>query len=200
MTREEWEAKQNATKKQFKYVSDGEPGKVKKVEISEEEESTPDDETKENASEQLKEDWNGFLSWLDKKGMKGKPELDKGDMGNQLFRQYLKETPNTSLSEKSIPVIRKAYMEMRNQGLEDYKKGKISFQQGTNPENYMKHIVLNEQSEHPDYVGQHLTQTMFPGQKFSLKDKSGKVIKEVITSQRPSSAEETTKMALKKLQ
>lgn len=33
MTREEWEAKQNALKKQFKYVSTGKPGEVNKVEI-----------------------------------------------------------------------------------------------------------------------------------------------------------------------
>lgn len=165
MTREEWEAKQNATKKQFKYVSDGEPGKVKKVVMAEEEETTPDNETKETASEQLKEDWNGFLNWLDKKGMKGKPELDKGDLGNQLFRQYIKETPGTSLSEKSIPAIRKAYTELRNDRLKEIQEGKGNYE--GSPESFMKHIVLNEQTENPNYVGQHLTQTMFPGAKLT---------------------------------
>lgn len=202
MTREEWEAKQNISKKEYKYVQDGAPGQVKKVQITaEENEPVKDNETEEPIPVQLKEDWNAYLNWLDKKGMKGKPELDKGGLGNKLFEQYLKENPNTTLSVEQIPNIRKAYLQMREQGLKDYKEGKMSFSSGTTPENYMKHIVLNEQTENPNYVGQHLTQTPFPGQKFSIKDKkTGQVIKEVSTSQRPSSMEATTKMALEKLQ
>lgn len=164
MTREEWEAKQNATKKQFKYVSGGEPGQVKKVEITEEE-TTPDDENGEMVSDKVKQDWNMYLSWLDKKGMKGKPELDKGGIGNNLFKQYLKENPETSLSEKVIPSIRKAYVDLRNDRLKEIQGGKGSYE--GSPESFMKHIVLNEQSGDPNYVGQHLTQTMFPGAKLT---------------------------------
>jgi hypothetical protein len=163
MTREEWEAKQNASKKQFKYMSEGTPGQVKKVEVTEEE-TTPDDENAEGVSDKIKEDWNMYLSWLDKKGMKGKPELDKGDVGNKLFKQYLKETPNTSLSEKVIPSIRKAYVDLRNDRLKEIQSGGATTST-VNPENFMNHILLNEKSNDPNYVGQHLTQTMFPGGK-----------------------------------
>ena len=171
MTREEWEAKQNATKKQFKYVSDGAPGQVKKVEITEKEEAIPDDETTEPVSDKIKQDWNMYLSWLDKKGMKGKPELDKGGVGNNLFKQYLKETPETSLSEKVIPSIRKAYVDLRNDRLKEIQSGGATTST-VNPENFMNHILLNEKSDKPNYVGQHLTQTMFPGAKM----KTGEVI------------------------
>ena len=168
MTREEWEAKQNAFKKQFKYVSDGEAGKVKKVEITEEEgEPIKDNEETESISDNVKSDWNNYLTWLDKKGMRGKPELDKGGLGNNLFKEYLKENPNTSLSEKIIPSIRKAYLDLRNDRLKEIQSGKGTYA-GT-PESFMKHIVLNEQSKDPNYVGQHLTQTMFPGAKLTTQ-------------------------------
>lgn len=165
MTREEWEAKQNASKKQFKYVSEGTPGQVKKVEVTEEEETTPDDESGETVSDKVKMDWNDYLTWLDKKGMRGKPELDKGGVGNNLFKQYIKENPETSLSEKVIPSIRKAYVDLRNDRLKEIQSGKGSYK--GSPESFMKHIVLNEQSGDPNYVGQHLTQTMFPGAKLT---------------------------------
>lgn len=200
MTREEWDAKQNASKKQFKYMSDGEAGKVKKVEVTEEEkEPVKDGETKEPISPELKQNWNRFLDWLDVKGVRGDASLDKGDLGNKYFRQYLKETPNSGLSEESLPLIRQGYMEMRNQGLEDYKSGKMGFEKGTTPENFMKYIVLNESTEHPNYVGQHLTRTRFPGAKVRLLDK-GKVVGEVSTSQFQGSGRNALENLGKKLQ
>lgn len=168
MTREEWEAKQNASKKQFKYMSEGTPGQVKKVEVTEEEIKEPvvDDENSETVSDAIKQDWNSYLTWLDKKGMRGKKELDTGDLGNKLFRQYLKENPNTSLSEKVIPSIRQAYVDLRNDRLKELQSGSATTNT-VNPENFMNHILLNEKSNDPNYVGQHLTQTMFPGAKLT---------------------------------
>ena len=180
MTKEEWDSKQNASKKQFKYMPTGTPGQVKKVEVMDDEENgetASDDETAE-LSPETKANWNKYLSWLDQKKMKGKPELDKGGLGNQLFNQYLKENPESGLNTSVIPKIRKAYLDMRNQGLEDIKSGKIGLEKGSTPDNFMKHILLNEQSGDPNYVGQHLTQTMFPGAVMKLEDKSGKVIAE----------------------
>jgi hypothetical protein len=118
--------------------------------------------------------------------MKGKPELDKGGVGNNLFKQYLKETPETSLSEKVIPSIRKAYVDLRNDRLKEIQGGEGSYE--GSPESFMKHIVLNEQSGDPNYVGQHLTQTMFPRAKMKtgetiaplLGKKGVKVASEVI--------------------
>lgn len=161
MTREEWEAKQNASKKEYKYVPTGNPGEVKKVE------SSDSDNEDDNVSDDVKSDWNNFLTWLDKKGLKGKPELDKDNKGNELFKQYLKENPNTSLTEKIIPSIRKAYLDLRDDRIKEIKAGKANF--SGNPEDFMKHIVLNEQTKDPNYVGQHLTQTMFPGAKLYSK-------------------------------
>jgi hypothetical protein len=166
MTREQWEEKQNALKKEYKYVSNGTPGEVTKVEVKKEGEEPV-------VTESMKMDWNKFLSWLDTKKLRGLPELDKNNKGNVLFEQFLKENPDTSLSAKSIPSIRKAYMDLRDDRMKEIQSGKANF--SGKPEEFMKHIVLNEQTQNPNYVGQHLTQTYFPGAKYNV-EQDGKVV------------------------
>lgn len=53
MTKEEWDSKQNASKKQFKYMPTGTPGKVKKVEVTDEEEEN-EEKGKEAVIEKVK--------------------------------------------------------------------------------------------------------------------------------------------------
>ena len=132
---------------------------TKEVETKEPEKKV--EEAEPVIDDKIKSSWNNYLTWLDKKGMKGKPELDKGDLGNKLFRQYIKENPDSGLSEKVIPSIRKAYIELRNDRIKEIQAGKAKT--SVKVEDFMKHIIENEKSEKPDYVGQHLTQTMFPG-------------------------------------
>ena len=133
--------------------------------------------TEENpiSIDKIKSDWNDFLGWLDKKGVKGKPELDKGGLGNEYFNQYIKENPQTVLSKDSIPIIRKEYIALRNKGIEDIKSGKAIFENQTgkdaNVDRFMKHIILNEESSDPNYIGQHLTQTPFMGSVLKEKEK-----------------------------
>jgi len=137
----------------------------------------------------IKNDWNDFLSWMDSKKMKGKPELDKGDLGNQYFRQYIKEHPQTSLSEKVIPIIRQEYIKLRDTNLQNIYEGKAQMQTPIGnvsgeaakkyADNFMGFILLNEKSENPNYVGQRLTMTPFPGAK--IKSEEGEVIEEYKT-------------------
>ena len=169
MTKEEWDSKQNSLKKEYKYISTGVPGQVKKIEISEEEKVDKDGKEEEGepmVTEKHKADWNKYLTWLDAKKMKGTPDLDKGGLGNKLFNQYIKENPTTSLNPNIIPGIRKEYQILRQSGIDDILKGKAYFLgktgKDTDTSNFMKHIELNEKSKDPNYVGQHLTQTFFP--------------------------------------
>lgn len=122
----------------------------------------------------IKYDWNKFLKWMESKGVKGKPELDKGDLGNKYFKQYIKENPQTSLNESVIPLIRKEYVKLRDEGISEILGGKTVFNlpdvgevkgDAAKPylHRYMGHILTNEKSDKPNYVGQHLTQTLFPG-------------------------------------
>jgi len=179
MTREEWDAQQNSLKKEYKYMPTGEKGKVEKVEVTEEESANDVDPQK------LKRDWNAFLKYAEEKKLRGKKELDLNDMGNKLFREYIKNTPGTLLSESVIPQVRKMYIDYRNENLALNKAGKMKFAEGTNEENYMRHILLNEDSKNPNYVGQNLTQTYFPEMNI-VTEKNGKVVgKETIKEATP---------------
>jgi hypothetical protein len=96
MTKEQWDDQQNASKKNYKYVPTGKPGEVKMVEHVEEGEEDgegEEDSQKIKITDQHKQDWNKYLGWLKDKGMQGKPELDKGGLGEKLFQEYLKGNP-----------------------------------------------------------------------------------------------------------
>lgn len=110
----------------------------------------------------VRTDWNQYLSWLDKKGVRGKPDLDKGGAGYAMFDQYVKENPSTSLSRETLPVIRKELLNYRNWVLDQNKNGGNVLTPGVSEENFMRHVVENEKSGDPNLPGQHLTTTAFP--------------------------------------
>jgi hypothetical protein len=122
----------------------------------------------------VKKDWNNFLTWMESKNVRGKQDLDKNDLGNIYFRQYIKENPGTSLSEEVIPIIRQEYVKDREKKAQDILSGKGSFKiegvgevSGEKAKPYMDRfmpgILKNEASKNPNYVGQFLTQTPFVG-------------------------------------
>jgi hypothetical protein len=133
-----------------------------------EKKTPPDDRT-------LKGDWNKYLKYLEDKGVRGDEKLDKGGLGNQYFLEYIKANPTTTLSVDAIPRIRELYTQLRNTNIEEIKKGKAGFNGKSGPETdftgFMSHIVKNELSTDPNYVGQHLTKTPFP----AMLDYEGKV-------------------------
>ena len=118
------------------------------------------------ASDKNKQDWNDFLGWLEKKGVRGSAALDKGNLGNKYFDEYVTTHKDTSLNKDVLPLIRNSYLSLRNQGIESIKAGKSSYQGQSGPEtdtsNFMNHIIKNEKTQNPNYVGQHLTMTYFP--------------------------------------
>jgi|GEM_PF-4012221 len=112
----------------------------------------------------IRADWNNFLSYLDKKGLRGKPDLDKGGAGYAMFDQYVKENPSTSLSREKLPVIRKELLNYRNWVLEQNKtpsKNNI-LAPGVTDNNFMRHVLENEKTGDPNYPGSNLTTTPFP--------------------------------------
>lgn len=146
--------------------------------LVEEKEPTPGEGV---LTDKNKKDWNDFLSYLKTKGVQGRPELDKGNLGNIYFEEYIKNTPGTSLSKELIPKIRQEYIAERNARIAEMKAGKLKLQGKENIKfenldlsSFMPHIVKNEKSTNPNYVGQYLTMTPFQGAK--LKDEYGKII------------------------
>jgi len=67
----------------------------------------------DKVSIQEKKDWNEYIDYLEKKGLKGSPELNKGageeNVGRKVFKQYIKENPKSSLSLEKIPTIQVSF-------------------------------------------------------------------------------------------
>jgi hypothetical protein len=114
--------------------------------------------TAQKLTDQNKIDWNNFLNHLEAKKLRGLPCLDQNNMGNALFIEYI-NTHKTSLSIELIPLIRAEYLEIRNRLIKDIESGKVLC---THPGRFMLHVVNNEKTTNPNYVGQNLTKSYFP--------------------------------------
>lgn len=111
----------------------------------------------------LRTDWNAYLQWLDKKGLKGHQSLDKNDLGGQMIDQYRKENPATSVSREAVVPLQKDFKNYRawvldnvvNKKLVNGKKQQLA--PGTTPENFMTDL------SDPDGIsGQFTTRHSFP--------------------------------------
>ena len=56
---------------------------------------------------QQRKDWNNYVSWLEQKGYKGSPLLDKKDTGlaTSLFNQFRKENPTATISLDNVKSV-----------------------------------------------------------------------------------------------
>jgi len=128
---------------------------------------TPPDDTKP-VNNKMRSDWNGFIDYLEKKGMKGKPDLDKGGLGYKMFDDYVKQTPGVSLSRESLPIIRKDLLNYRQWVLNEQQKPESQkvarLADNVTPQNFMSNVLANEKTADPNYPGTNLTSTRFPSQ------------------------------------
>jgi hypothetical protein len=139
-----------------------------------------------NVSE-LRGDWNKYLDWLDKKGIKRDADLDKN--ATRYFNQYIKENPKTTLDIKYMPLIRSELERYRDYAVGTMKGGesmfpdyqeKKKFKNSQEAERgFMPAILKNSISEKPDLPGQYLTQHRFPGTKIITKDAKGNDIETI---------------------
>lgn len=65
---------------------------------------------------QQRTEWNGFLDYLDKKGVAGKPDLDAPGAGLKYFQQYKKANPDVSITPDNIATIQNEQQQIRNGG------------------------------------------------------------------------------------
>lgn len=130
------------------------------------------------------QEWNEFLKYVEDKNLKGKPELDKEDMGNKLFQEWKKQNPNKSINIDDVPSVRKTYLALRDENIEGFKSGKSYYDtpQGrlSGPKadysSFMRNITLNEESANPNYIGRYMTQTKFPAVIGRVKEQESKKI------------------------
>lgn len=143
-----------------------------------------------NVNPAVMQQWNQYVDWLESKGMKGSPELDKGDTGFKMMEQYRKENPSFKLTKDDVGVIQQKLQEYRDFSLGNIKEnktkinygGKEVFYKDLNPqqqkdvdENYMGKIKKTSIDKFP---GQFTTSTKFSSEfmsKVNSREVAGRV-------------------------
>ena len=115
----------------------------------------------------LRSEWNQFVDFVEKRGYKGNPELDKWGLGYKLFDEYVAANKGkTSLSRETLPIIRNEMVNYRKWVLDESKKplgvGKARLSDGVDDTNFMRHVIDNEKTADPVYPGSLMTGTKFP--------------------------------------
>lgn len=105
----------------------------------------------------IRTEWNKYVDWLGKKGMKGSAELDKDDLGGKMIDAYKKENPSTVISREIIPTIQKEFSKYRDWSLNEIKENRGAFAKGTTKDNFMSNL-----SKVDGYAGSKTTSFSFP--------------------------------------
>jgi len=124
----------------------------------------------------IREAWNSYVDWLEAKGLKGNPSLDKDDFGGQMIDKYKLENPDSPISREMIIPIQKDFIVYRDFVLEDVKNKKARLADGVTPETFMKDLSVVD-----GIAGQKTTKFKFPfkyletymGDKLEKKENKG---------------------------
>lgn len=115
--------------------------------------------TAKPVTNKLRSDWNLYVNYLEKKGMKGHPDLDKNNLGNTMLAEYIKKNPSTSLTLDSVLPIQKEFSNYRKWSLDQIKQGKGAFALGANEDNYLRDLSITD-----SIPGQRTTSYRFPSE------------------------------------
>lgn len=130
----------------------------------------PNPPTEPIVDNKIREEWNKYLDWLEFKGMRGKPDLDKNDLGGKMIDTYRKQNPNTPITREIIPAIQKDFSKYRDWSLEEIKAGRSALAPGTTPENYLRALSIVD-----GIPGQRTTTFKFPS-KYMETYNNGKLV------------------------
>ena len=119
----------------------------------------------------IRAEWNKYLDWLEAKGMRGKPDLDKNDLGGKMIDAYRKENPNTPITREMVIPIQKDFGKYRDWSLEEVKAGRSALAEGVTPENYMRALSIVD-----GIPGQRTTSFKFPNSYLQTLDTNKKLI------------------------
>lgn len=127
---------------------------------------TPTASPVNNMDGNIMQQWNSYVDWLDSKGMKGSPELDKGDTGFKLMEEYRKVNPSFTLQKDDIGVIQERLKDYRNFSLDSIRQGKMKVNYG-GKETFFKDLSPTQQKDvEENYMGKIAKTSIdkFPGQ------------------------------------
>lgn len=113
--------------------------------------------------ENVMNEWNKYVDYLESTGFKGKPELDKNNLGFQKLEEYRSKNKNTVLTKEVIPQIQRQLQDYRNWVIEGHKTGKrpvqFSYEVAPDYSNFMPNL-----SKVDGYPGQYTTNVRFPSE------------------------------------
>ena len=113
--------------------------------------------TEPKVTNKTRSDWNDYINFLDKKGLKGSPTLDHNDLGGKMIDQYRKENPGTSISRDMVIPIQKDFSNYRDWSIKQIQAGKGGFAPGTNKDNFLKSLSVVD-----GLAGQRTTSFAYP--------------------------------------
>ncbi len=114
----------------------------------------------------IRKGWNEYINWLDSKGLKGKPELDKNNYGFKVLEEFRKEHPNSPITKERIPIIQKEFSNYRQWVLDKVKAGKADIG-NVKEEDFMKNLSITD-----GIPGQFTTAVKFPDEYLVTRDQS----------------------------
>lgn len=104
-----------------------------------------------------REEWNKYVDFLEKKGLKGHPSLDHDDLSNRMLDEFKKENPNTILDRNMIIPIQQDFSKYRDYALDEVKNKRAAFGEGVNEENFLRALSTVD-----GIAGQRTTSFKFP--------------------------------------
>lgn len=127
---------------------------------------TPKENTANNMDGNIMQQWNSYVDWLDSKGMKGSPELDKSGKGLQMMEEYRKVNPSFTLKKDDIGVIQQRLQDYRSFALDSIKQGKMKINYGGKEMSYNELTPAQQKDVDENYMGKIAKTAIdkFPGQ------------------------------------
>lgn len=118
----------------------------------------------------VRQEWNNFVDFLDQRGLKGNPELDKGDLSQRLLSQYIRENPMTPLRPEMVKDIQGDFANYRGYALNKIRQNKGVLAPGVTEENFMADL-----SKLDNWPGSFTTKHKFPMEYLQHLDTQGNV-------------------------
>ncbi len=131
-------------------------------------------------TDDLKQHWNDYVDWLDKKGMKGKPELDSNGLGFKMLEQYKKENPGTLISKETVLPVQKEFQRYRENRIAELRahKGMVNDRYVTPTENL--DWFMQDLSQDDGYPGQKTTSWKSPAAFMNMPNGKKEMVKKFV--------------------
>lgn len=109
---------------------------------------------------QQKQDWNGFIDFVDKSGYKGNPVLDDRNqqLGSYLMQKYRSLNPKATITYQDVPRVQSALQEYRTNLVNQWKAGKVAPMEGVKTEA----DIMPQLSEVDGWLGSKTSSHRFP--------------------------------------